>query len=326
MEFRGIDISKHNGNIDFNKLKGNINFAIVRTSFGFFNEDPKYREYIKGLESIGVPYGLYHYSYARNLEEAKKEVEGFLNIARQYNPTYPLVLDMEDADHWKANNGNPSNDMYVQICEYFCKRVEEAGYYAMIYASKSWLETKLNDSRLDRFDKWLAQWSSKPTYNKPFGIWQYTSDGSVPGISGRVDMNISYKDYPSIIKGISTNIPTQKTEPTQQAQTTNTYTVKPGDTLSGIASKYGTTYQELARINNIADPNLIYPGQVLQINGTASSGSKEVVYIVKPGDTLSGIASKYGTTYQKIAADNGIGNPNLIYPGQKLIIKSGVNG
>ena len=74
----------------------------------------------------------------------------------------------------------------------------------MIYASKSWLETKLNDSRLDRFDKWLAQWTSKPTYGKSFGIWQYTSDGSVPGISGRLDMNISYVDYPSIIKGTTT--------------------------------------------------------------------------------------------------------------------------
>lgn len=207
MEFRGIDISKHNGNIDFNKLKGNIDFAIVRTSFGFFNEDLKYREYIKGLESNGIPYGLYHYSYARNLDEAKIEVEGFLNIARQYNPTYPLVLDMEDADNWKLNNGNPSNDMYVQICEYFCKKIEEAGYYAMIYASKSWLEAKLNDSRLDRFDKWLAQWTSKPTYGKSFGIWQYTSNGSVPGISGRVDMNISYVDYPSIIKGTTTGKP-----------------------------------------------------------------------------------------------------------------------
>lgn len=207
MEFRGIDISKHNGNIDFNKLKGNIDFAIVRTSFGFFNEDLKYREYIKGLESNGIPYGLYHYSYARNLDEAKIEVEGFLNIARQYNPTYPLVLDMEDADNWKLNNGNPSNDMYVQICEYFCKKIEEAGYYAMIYASKSWLEAKLNDSRLDRFDKWLAQWTSKPTYGKSFGIWQYTRNGSVPGISGRVDMNISYVDYPSIIKGTTTGKP-----------------------------------------------------------------------------------------------------------------------
>ena len=97
-----------------------------------------------------------------------------------------------------------------------------------------------------------------------------------------------------------------------------TYTVKSGDTLSEIAMKYGTTYQELARINNIANPNVIYPGQVIKINGTA-----ETTYTVKSGDTLSGIASKYGTTWQKLYEKNKsvIGNdPNLIKPGQGLKI------
>lgn len=96
-----------------------------------------------------------------------------------------------------------------------------------------------------------------------------------------------------------------------------TYTVQAGDTLSGIASKYGTTYQELARINNIANPNVIYPGQVIKING----GTVEKIYTVKSGDTLSGIANKYGTTWQNIYNNNRdiIGsNPNLIKPGQIL--------
>lgn len=98
-----------------------------------------------------------------------------------------------------------------------------------------------------------------------------------------------------------------------------TYTVQAGDTLSGIASKYGTTYQELARINNIANPNVIYPGQVIKING----GTVEKIYTVKSGDTLSGIANKYGTTWQNIYNNNRdiIGsNPNLIKPGQVLKI------
>ena len=98
-----------------------------------------------------------------------------------------------------------------------------------------------------------------------------------------------------------------------------TYTVQAGDTLSGIASKYGTTYQELARINNIANPNVIYPGQVIKING----GTVEKTYTVKSGDTLSGIANKYGTTWQNIYNNNRdiIGsNPNLIKPGQILKI------
>lgn len=203
MEFNGIDISAYQNKVDYSKLKGQIDFVIVRTSYGFFNEDKMYKTHLAGLESNNIPYGLYHYSYARNLDEAKIEVEGFLNIAKNYNPTYPLIIDMEDADNWKKNNGNPSNDMYVQICEYFCTKVEEAGYYAMIYANKNWFETKLNDSRLDRFDKWLAQWSSEPTYNKPFGMWQYTSKGTVDGIEGNVDRDIAYKNYPEIIKNMN---------------------------------------------------------------------------------------------------------------------------
>lgn len=107
-----------------------------------------------------------------------------------------------------------------------------------------------------------------------------------------------------------------KEEP-KEVQIEGRYIVKSGDTLSGIASKYGTTYQELARINNIANPNVIYPGQVIKING----GTVEKIYTVKSGDTLSGIANKYGTTWQNIYNNNRdiIGsNPNLIKPGQIL--------
>ena len=99
-----------------------------------------------------------------------------------------------------------------------------------------------------------------------------------------------------------------------------TYTVQSGDTLSGIASKFGTTYQHLAEINGIANPNLIYVGQVLKVDGNAQTSSA-VYYTVQAGDTLSGIASAYETTYQAIANLNGISNPNLIYAGQRLRIK-----
>ena len=107
----------------------------------------------------------------------------------------------------------------------------------------------------------------------------------------------------------------------EKAKTEATYTVKSGDTLSGIASKYGTTYQELAKLNNIENPSLIYPGQVLKIssNGVDTNVATKT-YTVQKGDTLSGIASKYGTTYQELAKKNGISNPNLIYVGQVIKI------
>ena len=123
------------------------------------------------------------------------------------------------------------------------------------------------------------------------------------------------KGYSCILRSRKAiDIGTDEEQATNGDKTAITYTVKAGDTLSEIAMKYGTTYQELARINNIANPNLIYAGQVIKINGTA-----ETTYTVKSGDTLSGIASKYGTTWQKLYEKNKsvIGNdPNLIKPGQ----------
>lgn len=104
-----------------------------------------------------------------------------------------------------------------------------------------------------------------------------------------------------------------------QAPATSTYTVRSGDTLSSIAAKFGTNYQALASLNGISNPNLIYAGQVLRVNGSASAGS--VYYTVRAGDNLSAIASRYGTSYQSIASLNGLANPNLIFAGQTLKIK-----
>lgn len=104
-----------------------------------------------------------------------------------------------------------------------------------------------------------------------------------------------------------------------QAPATSTYTVQSGDTLSSIAAKFGTNYQALASLNGISNPNLIYVGQVLRVNGSANAGS--VYYTVRAGDNLSAIASRYGTSYQSIASLNGLANPNLIYAGQALKIK-----
>ena len=125
------------------------------------------------------------------------------------------------------------------------------------------------------------------------------------------------KGYSCILRSRKAiDIGTSEEQATNGDKTAITYTVKAGDTLSEIAMKYGTTYQELARINNIANPNLIYAGQVIKINGTA-----ETTYTVKSGDTLSGIANRYGTTWQKLYEKNKnvIGsNPDLIKPGQVL--------
>ena len=316
MQKKGIDISHHQGDINFDKLKGNIDFAMVRTSYGSFYEDKKYKRNIKELERVKIPYGLYHFSYATNVESAKKEATGFINIIKKYNPTYPVVIDIESS----SRTSNVRKDTLVDITSTICSMIESAGYYVMIYANKDYLTGKLNSSKLDRYDKWLAEWSSKPTYNKAFGMWQYSSKGSMPGIVGNVDLNIAYKDYPSIIsnKRPDTSSGDRKEE---DSNSVINYVVKKGDTLSAIASKYNTNYKSLAEYNNIKDPNKIYIGQIIKIpNKTAPTPT---TYIVKKKDTLSAIASKYNTTWQKLYEKNKsvIGkNPNKIYPGMVLKI------
>lgn len=105
MKLFGIDISEHNGNVDMKKIKNSgVKFAIIRASWGHFQEDKQLRNNVKKCNDVGMNYGLYHYSYARNDAEAKQEAENFLALAKQFSGrSYPLVLDMEDADGWKKS-------------------------------------------------------------------------------------------------------------------------------------------------------------------------------------------------------------------------------
>lgn len=330
MKLKGIDISKWQGNINFKEVKeAGIDFVIIRAGYGTTGKDAKLEANVRGCERVGLPYGFYHYSYARNLDEAKKEVNNFLNLIKNYNPTYPLYVDMEDADGYKKKY-NVNYATCINICELECKAIEEAGYYAGIYANLDWLNNKINSSKLDRFDKWVAQWATKCTYAKDFGMWQYTSDGKVNGIDGRVDMNYCYKDYPTIIK--KTENEQKKTEKETKKENVKivdnnvdkytTYKIKSGDTLSGIAAKYNTTYQNLAKINNIADPDKIQAGDTIKVpkttTKTTTTKTEYTTYKIKSGDTLSGIATKYNTTVDKLVKINNIKDENKIYAGDTI--------
>lgn len=202
MTTRGIDVSEHNGILDWQRIKDSgIQFAIIRSSWGHFVEDKMLRRNVSECERVGMPYGLYHYSYVFDDATLSEEVNGFTNLIQQFHPLYPCYVDMEDADGFLAGKG-VANDIpfLTKVAKGFCVGIENVKYYAGIYANLYWFQTKLYSSELDTYDKWLAQWASAPTYDKSFGIWQYTSNGSVTGSSERTDMNIAYKDYPAIIK------------------------------------------------------------------------------------------------------------------------------
>lgn len=334
MKKLGIDISKHQGDINLADLKDKVEFVIIRA--GYSNSiDPKFERNYNLCKELGIPVGTYWYSYALNVDAAEKEANTFLNVLKGKQFEYPVYLDMEDADGWKKRHGY-NFDNSKAISEAFCSIVEGAGYYTGIYASKSWFDTYLKG--LDRYNKWIAHWSNVSYEDKSgVGMHQYTSKLKLNGYSGNLDGDYAHTDFPTIIKsgglngyGKGTETKTSNSEPkpaeSSKSQTSSEtiYIVKKGDTLSGIASKYGTTYQVLASYNGISNPNLIGVEQVIKIpNGTMShiTNTSSRTYIVKSGDNLSSIAKKYGTTYQKIAKDNNISNPNKIYPGQKLIIK-----
>lgn len=207
MERKGIDVSSHQSNINWEKVKADgIEFAMIRITYGKKKVDTKAIKNIEGCIAAGIPFGVYVYSYALNTEDAKAEADLLLKTLAPYkaNVAYPVVIDMEDADSYKKKNGFPSDDTLVSICDIECQAFENAGYYASIYASKSWFDTHLKSNRLDRYDKWLAWWNEDAKFDTAKnGLWQYTSDGKVAGISGRVDMNKAFKDYPTIIKNMN---------------------------------------------------------------------------------------------------------------------------
>ncbi|MFR4586884.1 MAG: LysM peptidoglycan-binding domain-containing protein [Streptococcus lutetiensis] len=155
-----------------------------------------------------------------------------------------------------------------------------------------------------------------------FGAGSWATGEAIPSwVKGRTYNVAQVSGNRVLLAGINSWINKADVEiiSVSSAPATSTYTVQSGDTLSSIAAKFGTNYQALASLNGISNPNLIYVGQVLRVNGSASTGS--VYYTVRAGDNLSAIASRYGTSYQSIASLNGLANPNLIYAGQTLKIK-----
>ncbi|WP_077616500.1 glycoside hydrolase family 25 protein [Caenibacillus caldisaponilyticus] len=316
---KGIDVSEHNGEINWDKVKADgVKFAMIRMGYGSdikSQDDSQFERNVREAERVGIPWGAYLYSYALTVEQAKSEAAHALRLLKGKKPSYPIAFDMEDADHYKEKHGMPANNVLVDICDTFLSIVSDAGYDVMLYANKDWLENRLNSSKLGKYKKWVAQWGDKLTYNdENVVMWQFTNSGIVHGINDHVDMNYSYVDFGAAKKPTSK----PKSESKPAAQEVTTYTVKKGDTLWAIAKKYHTTVSALAKLNGFENPDLIYPGQKLKISGSSTAPSSTKVYVVKKGDTLSGIAARYNTSVAELVKLNKIKNPDLIYPGQKI--------
>lgn len=344
----GIDISKHNGNINLEPYKGQ--FVIIRVGYGHFHLDEKFERNVAECKRLGIPFGVYHYSYALNEADAEAEAKGVLNAIAKYKNDIKVGVwfDMEDADGYKRKHGfKISNSTIAPICYKFCKMIEDAGYYAGIYTASSWLQyvNGLND----RFDKWVANWGknngTQHTNTSEYGtIQQYTSKP--------LDKNVMYEDISRYSRGNTTSVKPQP-KPIDQIA----YEVIAGKWGDGadrkkrltdagydynavqnavnaklakksneeiahevIAGKWGNGNDRKQRLTS-AGYNYNAIQAIVSKLMSANKASKAVYYTVRSGDTLSGIASKYGTTYQKLAQINGISNPNKIYAGQRVRVK-----
>lgn len=199
-EHEGIDISHNNGTVNLKKAKNDgIEFVMIRMGYGDdqkSQDDEQFEKNVKKAESNNIPWGAYFYSYALTQQDVKSEIKHAKRLMKDKKPQYPVAFDMEDADGYKEKNGMPSNKTLANICADWLNAMEDEGYYVSLYASRTWLENQLDQSNLVKFDKWLADWNKSPQYKyDDYTMWQYTSTGSVNGIPGNVDRNISYTDY-----------------------------------------------------------------------------------------------------------------------------------
>lgn len=194
----GIDVSKWNGSIDWNAVKNSgINYVIIRcgyrgSSAGSLIEDPKFTANIKGATAAGLKVGVYFFTQAVDEREAVEEASMVLSQIKNYKISYPVFLDVESSGG-RADSIDKATR--TAVCKAFCQTIKNAGYNAGIYANKTWWDTKINASELSAYKIWLAQYASAPTYTGRYDLWQYRSTGKVSGISGNVDMNLSYLGY-----------------------------------------------------------------------------------------------------------------------------------
>ena len=200
----GIDVSEHQGTIDWKKVKAaGIDYAMIRAGFGWEEiddqTDASLVQNVTGAKQAGLPFGLYHYSYADTVEEAKKEAEFLLDILEANNIapsdlSYPIAFDIEEPDRLNVSQRRVNTDMVNAFCEI----IRDAGYLPMVYASKTVIQDYLYYDEISANNIWMAAWTSTPNDTEifdncfPVDMWQYSESGTVDGINGRVDLNICY--------------------------------------------------------------------------------------------------------------------------------------
>ena len=331
-----IDVSEHQGVIDWEQVKDHIDGVILRCGYGMdiaSQDDKQWARNVAECERLGIPYGVYIYSYATNTDRAKSEAQHVLRLIQGHKLSYPVYFDIEEP-------GTEGSAVANAIA--FGDIIEAAGYWCGVYYNRNWHNNVIK-GQLDRFTRWGAGYGTnngqkQDNYKPGFGedIWQYSSKGSVPGVSGNVDVNVCYRDFPAEIGGGSTPAPAPQPKPTPETKykegdhvvfstcyASSTDPISKAIPASKMARNHGVITGIYPGTHNpyLLDKNLCFvnDGDIRGFYNGGSSGAQ--YYTVKAGDCLSVIAQKYGTTVSQLQSWNGISNPDLIYAGQKIRVK-----
>lgn len=311
LPYEGIDVSNWQKNINFTEVKNSgVQVVYIKASEGTTFKDPYLEQNYAKAKSNGLKVGFYHYLTATSVDGARKQAEFFTSVIAGKEYDCKLAMDYEE---FFGEGKTEINEIALA----FMQKVSQiTGKDVIVYSNLNNIKNIFGDDVALEGDLWLAYYSNpnnlintKSGWDTYIGI-QYTSTGRVPGIEGNVDMDrFSQEIFAS--SGGSGVPPENNSRPIY-------YKIKWGNTLSGIAYRYGVSVKQLASWNNIRNPNLIYAGNTLVIyaNGSVAPQPSQNIYVVKRGDTLWGIAMRYGTTVNRLVGLNGIRNRNLIYPGQ----------
>ena len=327
---RGIDVSKYQRTPDWQTVKdAGVEFAILRAGYGreISQKDPQFERNYAECTRVGLPAGVYWYSYAGNPAEMLAEVDVLLQCLAGKQLAMPVYLDIED----KAQTRMDKPTLTAAI-DAALQKLEAAGYFVGVYTYTHFAQYMNYEALAKKYTMWLADYRKSYDRTLPRDIHQYTSRGTVPGIQGNVDMNNCTRDFPKIIKGAGLNgwrkrpdKPTPpSTKPHPQPQTGGTYTVRPGDSWWKIAAKTlgdGAKMEHLAAANGKTILAAIHPGDVLEIPGGTAPTQR--TYTVLPGDSWYRIAAQQlgsGSRMQELAAANGRTTADTIHPGQTLVL------
>ena len=324
-----IDVSTWNGTINWSQAKSSgVSYAIIRCGYrgsskGALVEDPSFRTNMAGAQAAGIRTGVYFFSQATTEAEAVEEASMALSVVGGSGLDYPIFLDVESS----GGRGDAIDAATrTAVVRAFCATIQNSGRRAGVYANTTWLSQKMNAGQLTAYTIWLAQYAPAPTYSATrIDLWQYSSAGKIDGISGNVDMDLSYVDYPSAIKGGGFN-GYGKTASSSKPAASTTPARKSTDEIARevIAGNWGNGDDRKNRLTAAGYDYSAVQAKVNELLGAKkSSAPAAVYYTVRSGDTLSGIAKKYSTSVSAIQKLNPtlIKNVNLILAGWKIRVK-----